>query len=161
MGGVTFLLILMTGVCLLLGLLPVLQAERRSQERDGLFGAAARRHRLQLERSSATSAAGRAAEEDASAMLLVETARRLARQRPVLERIETTGRGWWYLRFADGTVMLLQSTSQRTLRRLQRQVGRLPVTLAGVTRLGDLNRIVLHAVHRPIAVEARAVTVAR
>lgn len=94
-------------------------------------------------------------------MALEATAARLARQRPVVRRLDEAERGWWWTGFADGTVMLVQACSQRTLRRLSRRIDRLPVTLAGVTRHGDLSRLDLHLLHRSVAVEARVVTVAR
>jgi hypothetical protein len=161
MDGVVFLLILTVAASAVLALVPLLQADRREQERAGLFGAPSAARRAEQERSRAHTAAGRAAERDAAEVAVAATAARLAHARPPLRRIDEAERGWWLLGFADGTAMLVQARSRRTLRRLRRRIHALPVTLAGISRDGDLRRLRLEVVHRPLVVDALVVTVAR
>jgi len=160
MGGVTFLTLLMVAVCSGMCILPLLAGERAAQERSGLFGSRTRDRRLARERSAASVAAAAAVAADASAMALDAAAERLARRRPVIDRLDEAGRGWWLLGLADGTVLLVQARSSRPLRRLRRRIGMLPVTLVGVSRRGDRARLELEAQHRSVTVDALVVTIA-
>lgn len=162
MVGVTILLLLSLALASGIGVMQVLAIDRRQQERDGLFGRTAAIRRAESDDRSAREAATLAFEADSAQATLHEEGRRLAKLRARIGRVEPVEPGWWWVSFSEGTIMLLRSRRERLLRRLSRWVRSDDVRLTGVVIEGDgLSRLLLQVRHRPVALPACAVTVAR